>query len=118
MRCSKEHAETWNESEKYQNLLGRKVLLSESYLSQPIAEFLIHHHPGKVGLEFPHPVLNNPSPGRPKQVDFVLESPQRDAVVSVIESKWIAEYPYDKQAILNDLVMTYLICPMEAETIS
>jgi hypothetical protein len=88
----------------YQLLCGRGALLSEAYLGQPTAEFLIHHHPGPFDTEMNHPVLNNPGPGRPRQIDYVLLTPQTSILDTAIECKWIAEGPYDKQRILNDLL--------------
>jgi hypothetical protein len=88
----------------FQVLCGRQTLFSESYLCQPLAEFLLHHHNGQLETEFVHPQLNHGRRGRPRQVDFVLLSPQTNAVDTVIESKWIADRQYSKQAIVDDLL--------------
>ncbi len=83
---------------------GRQSLLSEAYLGQPVAEFLIHHHSGSFETEFDHPVLQNPGPGRPRQIDYALLTRDAKALELAIECKWISEKPYDKQRILNDLL--------------
>jgi hypothetical protein len=58
----------------YQLTCGRGALLSEAYLAQPTAEFLLHHHKGEFITEFNHPVLTSPKPGRPRQIDYVLKT--------------------------------------------
>lgn len=83
---------------------GRESLLSEAYLCQPVAEFLIHHHSGSFETEFDHPVLQTPGPGRPRQIDYALLTRDSRALELAIECKWISEKPYDKQRILNDLL--------------
>ncbi len=42
----------------FQILCGREMLLSEGYLCQPIAEFLLRHHKGPLETEYIHPQLN------------------------------------------------------------
>ena len=88
----------------FQMLCGREMLLSEGYLCQPLAEFLLQHHNGALATEFAHPQLNQGGRGRPRQVDFVLLSPETNAVDCAIESKWIANRQYSKQAIIDDLL--------------
>ncbi len=80
------------------------MVFSESYLCQPIAEFISFHHPGKIKPEHNHPQFVTLTSGRPKQVDFALLSPQTEDVECVIESKWISDVAYSKQAILDDLL--------------
>jgi len=88
----------------FQRMCGRSMVFSESYLSQPIAEFISNHHPGKIKPELNHPQFAKLSSGRPKQVDFALLTRNTADVECVIESKWIADIPYSKQAILDDLL--------------
>jgi hypothetical protein len=88
----------------FQILCGREMLLSEGYLCQPIAEFLLQHHNGTLQTEYVHPQLNQGQRGRPRQVDFVLLSPETEAVDVAIECKWIAWRQYSKQAIVDDLL--------------
>lgn len=88
----------------YQRLCGREALLSEAYLGHPLAEYLIHRHPGEFRTEIDHPVLNSPGPGRPKQIDYALLDPETKIIESAIECKWISKKPYDKQRILNDIL--------------
>ena len=80
------------------------MVFSESYLCQPIAEFISFHHPGKIKPELNHPQFATLTTGRPKQVDFALLTPNAADVECVIESKWISDSPYSKQAILDDLL--------------
>jgi hypothetical protein len=81
------------------------MLFSESYLSQPIAEFVLLRHSGKIVREFNHPAFSKLSlHGRPKQVDFALLTRDTDHVECVIEAKWGRDTQYSRQAILNDLL--------------
>lgn len=88
----------------YQLICGRGALLSEAYLGQPLAEFLIHRHSGEFETEVDHPILNSPGAGRPRQIDYALLRPQVGTIEVAIECKWISERPYDKQRIVNDLL--------------
>lgn len=88
----------------YQCLCGREALLSEAYLGQPVAEFLMHHHGHGFEAEVDHPVLVRPGPGRPRQFDYALRNRLSEEIEVAIECKWIAGRPYDKQRILNDLL--------------
>lgn len=88
----------------YQLLCGREALLSEAYLGQPIAEYLVHKHSGEFATEIDHPVLNAPNPGRPRQIDYVLHTRDAGLIESAIECKWVANRPYDKQRIVNDML--------------
>ena len=88
----------------FQILCGREMLLSESYLCQPLAEYLLQHHNGALDTEFGHPQLTQGGRGRPRQVDFVLLTPEAGDVCAAIESKWVADRPYSKQAIVDDLL--------------
>ena len=88
----------------FQRMCGRSMVFSESYLCQPIAEFISYRHSGKIHPELNHPAFAGLSRGRPKQVDFALLTPNTEDVECVIESKWIRDTPYSKQAILDDLL--------------
>jgi hypothetical protein len=88
----------------YQILCGREALLSESYLGHPVAEYLIHKHSGQFEAEADHPVLKQPGAGRPKQIDYVLRTRDKNAIEVAIECKWISDTPYDKQRIINDIL--------------
>ena len=88
----------------YQVLCGREALFSEAYLGQPLAEYLIHRHSGKFEAEVDHPVLNEPKPGRPRQIDYVLRTRDAKVIEVAIECKWISTTPYDKQRIINDIL--------------
>jgi hypothetical protein len=88
----------------FQRLCGRSMVFSESYLSQPIAEFLSAHHTGRIAPERNHPIFANLSSGRPKQVDFALLTRDTGAVECVIEAKWARDTAYPKQPILDDLL--------------
>lgn len=75
---------------EYQNLLGKRELFSESYLNQPIGEFLLHYRDSKkshLKTEYNHPILNLiDRKGRPYQVDFLMKS--MTAITVAIEMKW------------------------------
>jgi hypothetical protein len=88
----------------FQRMCGREMFFSERYLSQPVAEFTAAHHTGKVVPELNHPQFTNISSGRPKQVDFALITPNANSVDTVIETKWVRDSPYPKQAIVDDLL--------------
>ena len=79
-------------------------LLSKSYLGQPVAEYLIHRHSGELKTEVDHPVLQTPGHGRPRQIDYALLTRDKTYIEVAIECKWIAETPYSKQRIINDLL--------------
>jgi hypothetical protein len=80
------------------------MVFSEAYMTQPVAEFISQHHAGKIQPELNHPLFATRNIGRPKQVDFALLTPNTEDVECVIESKWIRETPYSKQAILDDIL--------------
>jgi hypothetical protein len=80
------------------------MMFSESYLSQPIAEFISFRHSGRIVPEFNHPKFATLSPGRPKQVDFALLTPNTADVECVIEAKWVRSTKYPKQPIVDDLL--------------
>ena len=88
----------------FQRMCGRSMVFSESYLCQPIAEFISFNHLGKIRPELNHPQFATSLSGRPKQVDFALLTPNSADVESIIESKWITDRPYAKQAVLDDLL--------------
>ncbi len=89
----------------FQWLCGRSSLLSEHYLSQPIGEFLLYHHSGKLLPEFDHPNLNpQGKKGRPRQIDFCLESRDTNRITAAFELKWVSTTPIDKQRIVDDLL--------------
>jgi hypothetical protein len=89
----------------FQALCGRSPLLSEHYLSQPIGEFLLHHHSGDLNSELDHPNLNEAGRrGRPRQIDFCLSSRDRNRITAAFELKWVSEGAFDKQRIVDDLL--------------
>lgn len=88
----------------FQELCGRSELFSESYLSQPIGEFLMSNYKGKLVPEANHPNLQPNSRGRPKQLDYTCWSPQSKAMVMAVECKWVANGAYPKQALMDDIL--------------
>lgn len=89
----------------FQNLCGRASLMSEHYLSQPIGEYLLHHHSGPLGSEIDHPNLNNVKRrGRPRQIDFCLIGREKKQLTASFELKWVGELPFDKQRVIDDLL--------------
>jgi hypothetical protein len=49
----------------FQSLCDRNMLMSESYLTQPIGEFLRANHSGGIKPEWPHPTLQRLGCDRP-----------------------------------------------------
>jgi len=88
----------------YQILCGRRMLLCESYLAQPIGEVLRVEHTGDVHAEFNHPIITSPSRGRPRQVDYVLCGANAGNLVAGLEVKWAADTALSKQRIVDDLL--------------
>lgn len=89
----------------FQNLCGRNALMSEHYLSQPIGEYLLHHHSGILGSEVDHPNLNTAGKrGRPRQIDFCLFSRDKNRLTAAFELKWVGEKTFDKQRVVDDLL--------------
>jgi hypothetical protein len=89
----------------FQAACGRRALLSEAYLAQPIGEFLIHHvQRGELRAEFNHPNLTAGGKGRPRQIDYALFSPERRRLTAVIEAKWVTDVNTDTQRLVNDLL--------------
>lgn len=89
----------------FQALCGREALFGESYLAQPVGEFLIASHRGKIVSEWTVPDLRSKAPGRPRQVDYALLSPETGRLVGAIEAKWVASgSPSAKQPIVDDLL--------------
>src|SRR5438552_2660537 len=73
----------------FQSLCGRATLFSESYLAQPVGEFLKGSQKAQIFPEWTIPDLRNKAPGRPRQVDYALLRPKTDRLVCAIEAKWI-----------------------------
>lgn len=88
----------------FQIICGRRVLLSEAYLSQPVGEFLLSHNVGRVEAEWDLPNAMTGGPGRPKQIDYAVFSRDKHRPVSAIEAKWVAEQKSDKQRLLDDVL--------------
>lgn len=88
----------------FQMSCKREVLLNESFMSQPIVEFLQAHHNGPTPKEFTIPDLVNSGRGRDRQVDFALLSPLTSRVTSAIETKWVRDSASEKQRLVDDLL--------------
>lgn len=89
----------------FQSLCGRDALMSEHYLSQPIGEYLLHHHSGTSDSEVDHPNLNvGGRRGRPRQIDFCLFSREKSLLTAAFELKWVGEMAVDKQRVVDDLL--------------
>lgn len=74
----------------FQKLCGRNTLFSESYLNQPLGEFLLFHHSGELISEYNHPNLNiEKKIGRPNQIDFALLSRDLKNPTTLVELKWL-----------------------------
>lgn len=88
----------------FQIYCGRKTLLSEDYLSQPLAEFLLPHYPERVEAEWTIPQLKKKARGRPKQIDFVLRTRDADHPEKAIEAKWVSANGVAKQELVDDVL--------------
>lgn len=89
----------------FQSLCGRGTLMSEHYLSQPIGEYLLHHHSGSLDSEVDHPNLNPAGRrGRPRQIDFCLSSREKKRLTAAFELKWVGDGAFDKQRVVDDLL--------------
>jgi hypothetical protein len=88
----------------YQVLCGRQTLLSESYLGQPIAEFLTPLFPDRIIAEWTSPQLKISARGRPRQLDYALLSRDASHPVTTIEAKWVATGTLQKQRIVDDVM--------------
>jgi hypothetical protein len=88
----------------FQIYCGRKTLLSEDYLSQPLAEFLTPLFPNRIEAEWTAPQFKKKGRGRPRQIDYIAKSRDAEHPVIAIEAKWIAEAEIQKQRILDDIL--------------
>jgi len=90
---------------EYQIACRREMLLSESYLAQPVGEFLRAHHSGKIVAEWAIPGLRTGQRGRPKQLDYALLSRDSSRLTTAIEAKWIRTSGQgETQRIVDDLL--------------
>lgn len=100
----------------FQTLCGRGELLSEHYLSQPIGEYLLYHHSGKLKSEMDHPNLNQDgTKGRPRQIDFCLSSRNKNRLTAAFELKWVTANQFDKQRVVDDLLRQEVLRNEEAQ---
>lgn len=88
----------------YQIHCGRAALLSESYLTQPLGEFLLAGYTGRLEREMNHPQFVTVSKGRPKQIDFVLRSKDDGYLDFGIECKWSGSHAPNRQGIVDDVM--------------
>ena len=88
----------------FQAHCNRSDVFSESYMTQPVAEFVLANHSGRFESEHTHPSFVTRSKGRPKQVDFALVTKNTGAIEAVIECKWAGVRNLSKQAIVDDLL--------------
>lgn len=89
---------------EYQVMCGREMLLSESYLAQPIGEVLRVEHNGEVRAEYNHPIITSPGRGRPRQVDYVLCGASAGELRAGLEVKWVDDSALSKQRIIDDIL--------------
>jgi hypothetical protein len=83
---------------------GREQLLSESFLTQPIGEFLMAHYSGYLKPEENHPQFKKALKGRPKQIDYVLLSHDHKLFDFAVECKWVGNKQPARQAIVDDVM--------------
>lgn len=89
----------------YQMHCGRSAMLSEKYLTQPIAEFLgsrfgadAIHAEWTIGEE-------KDKRGRPRQMDFAVKSNASEAPTMVLETKWVNSFDTgQKQGVVMDIM--------------
>lgn len=89
----------------YQIHCGRSSLLSERYMTQPIADFL----GSKFGAEAIHAEWKlgkeKDKRGRPRQMDFAVKSKAAAQPTMVIETKWVANFDAgQKQGVVMDIM--------------
>lgn len=90
--------------------------MSEHYLSQPIGEYLLHHHSGSLDSEVDHPNLNPTGRrGRPRQIDFCLHSRETGRLTAAFELKWVGDGTFDKQRVVDDLLRLEVLRNAEAQ---
>lgn len=100
----------------FQSLCGRRTLMSEHYLSQPIGEYLLHHHSGPLDSEVDHPNLNPAGRrGRPRQIDFCLFSRETNRLTAAFELKWVGDGAFDKQRVIDDLLRLEALRNVESQ---
>lgn len=100
----------------FQSLCGRGTLMSEHYLSQPIGEYLLHHHTGPLDSEVDHPNLNPAGRrGRPRQIDFCLSSRDTNRLTAAFELKWVGDGAFDKQRVIDDLLRLEALRNVESQ---
>lgn len=89
---------------EYQILCGRKALLSESYLSHSVGEFLGYVHKGGIETEWVHSTFRKAQRGRPRQIDFVTKAPYKNGrIIDAVEAKWVKPN-MSPQSIIDDLL--------------
>jgi hypothetical protein len=88
----------------FQMYCGRRTLLSEDYLSQPLAEFLTPLFPNRIEAEWTAPQFKKKGRGRPRQIDYIAKSRDSEHPVTAIEAKWIAETEIQKQRLVDDIL--------------
>lgn len=101
---------------QYQEVLGRQMLLSESFLASPIGEVLVLGHNGEVEAEFNHPTARRGGRGRPRQVDYVLMGRNKGQLVAGLEVKWVADKEIPKGRIVADLLRLERLRPVGSGT--
>ncbi len=94
----------------FERACKRTELLSEAYLSLPIAQILNSHTGKRVVSEFRHPILAplSSTSGRRPTTDFVV-CDHDDAIAVAIESKWVGRSSPTPKMILWDLMRLELI---------
>lgn len=86
----------------FEALCGRQKLFSERYLALPIAQILRQNVRGTVLAEHNHPLLRNPGPGRPPQVDYAIR--RKGRVVHLLETKWVGSSGFTPSDLLWDCI--------------
>ena len=88
----------------YQITCGRSMLLSESYLTHPVGEFLRFYHSGLISPEWTIPEYKDSGRGRPRQLDFAMLGRDKGRLVAALEAKWVGATQVPLQYIVDDLL--------------
>lgn len=96
----------------YQVECGRKCLLSEHYLAQPVGEFLLTHYSGTLNSEFTHPNFKNAKRGRPRQIDYALFTRDDKYLEYAVEVKWAGTSLPTRQNLVNDCMRLEQVRPV------
>jgi len=98
-----------------------KAWLTEATLSQPLMEFLVSLFSAeRIEPQWTIPQLRTKTRGRPKQVDFMVKTPEKEYAAVAIEAKWLVRGLPQKQLLVDDILRLEMLRvepPMTGRTI-